>query len=175
MEVNIRMINKLIPDPPREDDPDAEKKEPEDSDEMIRIINDAMEEAEIKGIKKKYEILLLILKKENDFYKEHLKNLNKLISQYIDRWAQMKTKKKPTSNTKIIDLSKSKKMLNLVTKQITTAHKQIRHLSIERDRLYELMRKSDDIEYLNDLEQKLLDFNEAIKIQREKVNQYAYL
>lgn len=63
-------------------------------------------------------------------------------------------------------------MSNLLTRQIETAHKQIKHLYIEKQRIFELMRKSEDVEYLNDLEQRIVDFDEAIKLQREKVDIY---
>ena len=69
MENNVKMINKLIPEGSKlQDDIEEEKKQNEEktqneeNDEMLKIINEAMKEAESKGIKSKHEIQLLVLK-----------------------------------------------------------------------------------------------------------------
>ena len=55
----------------------------------------------------------------------------------------------------------------LVSRQLKTAHKQARHLSLEKVKLEDLIRKSENIEYYNNLEQKLVDYEEAINMIRK--------
>ena len=60
------------------------------TNEMEKIISAAIKEAKQSGITDKYDIHLLVLKKENDFYKQHLKNINTQISQYIQKTVKKK-------------------------------------------------------------------------------------
>lgn len=60
------------------------------TNEMEKIISAALKEAKKDGITDKYDIHLLVLKRENEFYKKHLKNINTQISQYIQRTVKKK-------------------------------------------------------------------------------------
>lgn len=103
--------------------------EPNNDDQMMIILRAAKKEARERGITDRDEIQMMVLQKENEFMKDHLKEINTLISQYIDKTMVQPTKKA----AKVIDLveEKQKRISGILDKQISTAKKQIQHLSTE--------------------------------------------
>ena len=84
---------------------------------------------------------------------------------------ESKTKKKPKVSLKTIELKKAKlkRMEILVTRQLNTAHKQVKHLAVEQSKLKELAKKTENADYFSRLEQKIVDYDEAINILKKSI------
>lgn len=141
-----------------------------DSPGMVRIVKSSMEEVKNMKESDEYDIHLIVLKKQNDFFKLHLKKLNDLIDEYISTSGGKQKHKKLRKN--VIDLSKNKqeRMSNLLSRQLNTSERRIRLLSTERKKIVAKISKYEQPGYMDNLEQHLLDLNEGIVIQKDKIN-----
>ncbi|CAI2381008.1 unnamed protein product [Moneuplotes crassus] len=138
-----------------------------------------------KGFYKKFKVKdtkdpldkeLILLQQENEWYKKYLKDLNQQLSQYINKKFSKKVMVKKTglgrrkrSNPDIEQ--KKERQAKLVKRQVETAKRQVKHLSTERIKLSTKLKKYGNPNYLSKLEQKSETLEEAIRLQKEKVNE----
>lgn len=117
--------------------------------EIAKIEKSAKKEAKQKGITDRDDVKMFILQKENEFLKDHLKNINIMITQYISM-TQEKPKPiaKPTKSKTDVSKNKRKKMVEILIRKIETAKRQLKHLSIEYNQVDTLLTKHEDPNYL---------------------------